>query len=150
MEDLEPLWEQIFSPLGSKFAAHRPDYQVLGKADSMIASLYWLELEMYNGGFIQFFCNWGYDAYLLAIEGLETIGATETKQLLTTAYSIIRRLEDDDRLESLWDIPRYLGESESSALSDIDREYWEDSEGIMQRMLLKFHPGESLSAMSRE
>ena len=70
MENLEQYWEQSFSPIGRKFTEIRPDYQDMGETDSMVAALYWLELEMYNGGFLQFFCNWGYDAYLLAIKGL--------------------------------------------------------------------------------
>ena len=57
MENLEQYWEQCFSPLGRKFAELRPNYQNMGETDSIIAALYWLELEMYNGGFLQFFCN---------------------------------------------------------------------------------------------
>ena len=89
MENLEQYWEQSFSPIGRKFTEIRPNYQDMGETDSMVAALYWLELEMYNGGFLQFFCNWGYDAYLLAIKGLGAINATYTEQLLIQAYGII-------------------------------------------------------------
>lgn len=140
MENLEQYWEQCFSPLGHKFAEFHPNYQEMEQTDSIIAALYWLELEVYNGGFLQFFCNWGYDAYLLTLKGLETISATVTKQLLMQAYSIIQRFKDDNRLKSLWDIPQYLTEDENSKLNEIDREYWEDKEHIMRLMLLKFHP----------
>ena len=92
MENLEQYWEQSFSPIGRKFTEIRPNYQDMGETDSMVAALYWLELEMYNGGFLQFFCNWGYDAYLLAIKGLGAINATYTEQLLIQAYGIIQRL----------------------------------------------------------
>ena len=57
MENLEQYWEQSFSPIGRKFTEIRPDYQDMGETDSMVAALYWLELEMYNGGFLQFFCK---------------------------------------------------------------------------------------------
>lgn len=57
MENLEQYWEQCFSPLGRKFSELRPNYQNMGETDSIIGALYWLELEMYNGGFLQFFCN---------------------------------------------------------------------------------------------
>ena len=93
MENLEQYWEQSFSPIGRKFTEIRPDYQDMGETDSMVAALYWLELEMYNGGFLQFFCNWGYDAYLLAIKGLGAINATYTEQLLIQAYSIIQTIQ---------------------------------------------------------
>ena len=53
MENLEQYWEQSFSPIGRKFTEIRPNYQDMGETDSMVAALYWLELEMYNGGFLQ-------------------------------------------------------------------------------------------------
>lgn len=128
----------ILFPIGRKFTEIRPDYQDM-ETDSMVAALYWLELEMYNGGFLQFFCNWGYDAYLLAIKGLGAINATYTEQLLIQAYSIIQRLENDSQLQELWDIPKHLTENEITKLNKIDEEYWEDKENIMRLMLLKFH-----------
>ena len=84
--------------------------------------------------------NWGYDAYLLAVEGLEQIGAINTKELLLKAYSIIEKFEDDERLEELWDLPEYLTQSDDDELSKIDEEYWQDKEQISRLMLLKFHP----------
>lgn len=139
MENLEQYWEQSFSPIGRKFTEIRPNYQDMGETDSMVAALYWLELEMYNGGFLQFFCNWGYDAYLLAIKGLGAINATYTEQLLIQAYGIIQRLENDSQLQELWNIPKHLTENEITKLNKIDEEYWEDKENIMRLMLLKFH-----------
>ena len=123
MNDLEEIWEQSFSQLGYKLDLVKPNYKEMEHDDRMIASLYWLELEMYNGGFVQFFCNWGYDAYLLAV-----------------AYSIIEKFEDDERLEELWDLPEYLTQSDDDELSKIDEEYWQDKEQISRLMLLKFHP----------
>lgn len=140
MNDLEEIWEQSFSQLGYKLDLVKPNYQEMEHDDRVIASLYWLELEMYNGGFVQFFCNWGYDAYLLAVEGLEQIGAINTKELLLKAYSIIEKFEDDERLEELWDLPEYLTQSDDDELSKIDEEYWQDKEQISRLMLLKFHP----------
>ena len=136
MENLEQYWEQSFSPIGRKFTVIRPNYQDMGETDSMVAALYWLELEMYNGGFLQFFCNWGYDAYLLAIKGLGAINATYTEQLLLQAYGIIQRLENDSQLQELWDIPKHLTENEITKLNKIDEEYWEDKENIMQKISL--------------
>ena len=140
MENLEQYWEQSFSPIGRKFTEIRPNYQDMGETDSMVAALYWLELEMYNGGFLQFFCNWGYDAYLLAIKGLGAINATYTEQLLIQAYGIIQRLENDSQLQELWNIPKHLTENEITKLNKIDEEYWEDKENIMLENPLKVVP----------
>lgn len=140
MKDLELCWTQTFSPLGYKFEMVCPNYNEMEQNDSIIATLYWLELEMYNGGFIQFFCNWGYDAYLLSVKGLEIINAITTKQLLVQGYNIIQKFEDDDRLKELNDIYKYLTKSDNEELSKINQEYCESKENIMQLMLLKFHP----------
>ena len=76
---------------------------------------------------------------MLAIKGLEIINATITQHLLIRAYGIIQRLENDSQLQELWDIPKHLTEDEITKLNEIDEEYWEDKESIMQLMLLKFH-----------
>ena len=54
MNDLEEIWEQCFSQLGYKLDLVKPNYQEMEHDDRMIASLYWLELEMYNGGLFNF------------------------------------------------------------------------------------------------
>ena len=48
MNDLEEIWEQSFSQLGYKLDLVKPNYKEMEHDDRMIASLYWLELEMYN------------------------------------------------------------------------------------------------------
>ena len=97
-----------------------------------------LELDMHNGGFVQFFCNWGHPAYLFALDGLEQIEAYATKNLLTEAFSIIDKYEDDERIKSLWDIPAVLSNEDDNQLSQLDEKYWKDEDGIMERMLSHF------------
>jgi len=93
---------------------------------------------MNNGGFIQFFCNWGCSAYLFAIDGLEQIEASTTKNLLIKAFSIIEKYKDDNRIRNLWDIPTVLSNEDDNQLSKLDEKYWEDEDGIMERMLSHF------------
>jgi len=136
--DIEKQWWDAFDSYGSAFELASPNYDKLNKDAQIIGALMKLELDMYNGGFVQFFCNWGHSAYLLALDGLEQIKASATKNLLTEAFSIIDKYEDDERIKSLWDIPTVLSDEDDNQLSQLDEKYWEDKDGIMERMLSHF------------
>ena len=86
-------------------------------------------------GLFNFFCNWGYSAYLLALEGLEQIDAPATKSLLMDAFSVIGKYQNDKRLKKLWDIPSILSDKDGARLEELDEKYWEDEESIMEKML---------------
>jgi len=105
--DLENLWMDTFKPYMDNYCKADRDYKKLDKKTQLIGSLAMMELDMFNGGFIQFFCNWGYDAYLFAVEGLEMIGAFEAKKILTDAYAIISKDEymNNPNVKAYWDIP---------------------------------------------
>jgi len=136
--DIEKQWWDAFDSYGSEFELARPNYDKLNKNTQIIGALMKLELDMYNGGFVQFFCNWGHPAYLLALDGLKQIEAYATKNLLTEAFSIIDKYEDDERIKSLWDIPAVLSNEDDNQLSQLDEKYWKDEDGIMERMLSHF------------
>ena len=136
--DIEKQWWDAFDSHGSEFELARPNYDKLNKNAQVIGALMKLELDMHNGGFVQFFCNWGHPAYLFALDGLEQIEAYATKNLLTEAFSIIDKYEDDERIKSLWDIPAVLSDEDDNQLSQLDEKYWKDEDGIMERMLSHF------------
>lgn len=78
----EDLWWDTFEEYSIKFGEVRPDYKKLKPEEAEIGALFNMELDMHNGGFLQFFCNWGYEAYIYALRGLESIGAIELKNFL--------------------------------------------------------------------
>ena len=133
--DIEKLWFGTFESYQDEFENIRPDYEKLDKTTQIIGALVKLELDMHNGGFVQFFCNWGYSAYLLALEGLEQIGAPTTKKLLMDAFSVINKHENDKRIMNLWDILSVLSDEDDAKLEELDEKYWEDEERIMENML---------------
>ena len=133
--DIEKLWLDTFDSHQEQFENVRPDYEKLDKTTQIIGSLVKLELDMHNGGFTQYFCNWGYSAYLLALDGLEQIGAPATKSLLIDAFSIINKYENDKRITNLWDIPSVLSDEDNLRLEKLDEKYWEDEENVMEKML---------------
>lgn len=105
----------------------------LNDEEQELAALWKLEMDMYNGGFIQFFCNWGYECYTYAIRCLEKLSANECLKILTNQYLVVQRLEGDSRLESWWDIPKYLTENEMKLLDKLDREYWGNADQIQEK-----------------
>ena len=137
--DIEKVWWESFgNSYGVEFEKARPNYQTLDKNSQMIGALVKLELDMHNGGFLQFFCNWGYSAYLLALGGLESIKATQARSILQNSYSILEPYENDTRLGQLWDMATILSDEEQNELDRLDQKYWEDEDGVMGKMLVTF------------
>ena len=57
--DREKLWFDAFESYQKEFESDRPDYEKLDKTSQIIGALVKLELDMYNGGFVQFFLQLG-------------------------------------------------------------------------------------------
>jgi hypothetical protein len=137
--EIEKQWFDAFNTYGESFELARPNYEGLDKNTQIVGVLMKLELDMNNGGFIQFFCNWGYSAYLLAVSGLEQIGASTAKKLLEEAFLIINKYENDKRIKTLLDLPVILSDEDVAKLDGIDERYWEDEDEIMNKMLSCFN-----------
>ena len=135
--DIESLWWEAFGDsYGIEFekACFAGDYDLLDKDTQIIGALMKLQLDMYNGGFIQFFCNWGYPAYLFALEGLDKINAAREKDILLRAYATIEKYSDDDRIQALWDIAAVLTDEESAILDRLDAEFCDEATGVVEKM----------------
>ena len=136
--DIEKQWWNTFDTYGIAFEKACPDYESLDAKTKTIGALMKLELDMYNGGFIQFFCNWGYSAYLLALSGLEQIGAAEAKDIIKSAFAVVNQYEDNEHIQALWDIPTVLSDKDNAALDLLDKRYWENTDSVMEKMLHYF------------
>ena len=137
--DLDNQWYEAFSLYGHEFYKSRHfQYKTVDEKTQLIGSLMKLEMDMYNGGFIQFYCNWGHYACLLALRGLEQIKATTAKVLLTEAFAIIEKYDCDERIQELWDIPTLLSDDERERLYQVSMEYCEDKDNIREKMLSHF------------
>ena len=134
------IWKQrneAFSVYGSEFAkvSNTMDYKSLDEKTRLIGALMKLEIDIYNGGFIQFYCNWGYVACELAIKGLKKIKATTAEKLIQEAFNIVEKYDDDEIINELWDIADALSSDEFERLSQIGMEYAEDIDDIARKML---------------
>lgn len=85
---------------------------------------------MFNGGFMQFFCNWGYENYLITLQALQNIGATQTHALLRQMLAVIQHLQDYPQMQELWDIPRFLSDEETNRLDALDHAFWQQPDNI--------------------
>ena len=133
-EDLDNKWFDRTIKFAEKLSENGDDWNALPEREQELAALWKLQTDMYNGGFIQFFCNWGYDCYLHAVRSLTRLKAERALSIIQQQYQIIRRLEDDKRLKELWDIPKYLTEAEFTKINDeLDRQYRDDPDNIVEK-----------------
>ncbi len=91
---------------------------------------------MYNGGFLQFFCNWGPLCFEHAVRALTKLQANECLAILQQQCSIIMRLENNKEIKELWDIPKFLTYDELNEISDVlDLKYWDNEDDIVSKTL---------------
>ncbi|UOG73234.1 DMP19 family protein [Hymenobacter tibetensis] len=133
MEEFYEEWDKLTEPALDKLISNQSNWSALTEREQELAAIWKLEMDMHNGGFIQFFCNWGHEAYVLALRALTVIQATEAARIVQEAYQILVRLEDDTRIKKLWDIPEFLTKKELRALDALDNAYWEDPSEVMKR-----------------
>jgi hypothetical protein len=136
--DADKQWYDFTSHFVQKLIDHRSDWAALREEEQDLAALWKLEADMYNGGFVQFFCNWGYECYGYATRCLARIGAAECLGIVEKAYGVIERLSDDERLQGLWDIPAYLTAEELAQLDALDNAYWENTDQVAQKTLAAY------------
>ncbi len=132
LTDLDKQWFDFTSTYVTKLTEAKSDWSALPEKEQELAALWKLEMDMYNGGFIQFFCNWGYECYTHAIRSLTRLQAKQCLAVVTQQFQIIQRLEDDSRLQALWDIPKYLTDEENDRMNALDHEYWDNTDAIVE------------------
>jgi hypothetical protein len=100
-----------------------------------------LELDVYNGGFHQYFFNDSGSYYTFAEEGLIALGAFQTLELLQEAKEVLLPsvsvpVNIGERRRALPSYPEgnSLTPKWSKKLDDLDKRYWADSEGITLRL----------------
>lgn len=96
-----------------------------------IAALWRLEADGYNGGFMQFFCNWGEGNCAVALQALLEIGASATHAVVSRQRAVLERLDGHPELKSYEDIHALLTEAERVLIGDeLDPALWDAAEEI--------------------
>lgn len=62
-ENLDNKWFAFTMKFVDKLSENGNNCNALSEKEQELAALWKLEMDMHNGGFIQFFCNWGYKCY---------------------------------------------------------------------------------------
>jgi len=105
---------------------------------------WWLEAEVTNGGFHQFFFNKGIDWALMTLEGLKPLKEEKLAQILARAIDVALR-EEDEQLEYETDNPlalieNYVQAREQSSLPELDSEFYQLRHGDAAVRFIRDHP----------
>lgn len=141
MKDFVDLWDEYSIEFCKKLEYQcGGDWSKLDEIEQEIAALWKLVVDMYNGGFVQFFCNWGFDCYWYAMRGIQRIGDKNLLERLNNTYkNVFDKFQDDKRLTKYWDIPQYLTEEDENILRDTDTEFWDKEGEILCKMAYEFY-----------
>ncbi|GAB7531334.1 hypothetical protein PS3A_37460 [Pseudomonas sp. 3A(2025)] len=125
------IWENLCKEAMGRL--HALDWQLdkLTPNDQLIVALWRLEADGYNGGFLQFFCNWGDQTCTLALQALAAIGAHNSHAVVSQQRQLIEHLEDHPQLEQLWDIVQLLSDEQHEVISgELDEQLWAAMEEV--------------------
>lgn len=141
MVDYVDIWDEYSIEFCKKLEYQcGGDWSKLDETEQEIAALWKLVVDIYNGGFVQFFCNWGFDCYWYAMRGIQRIGDKNLLERLNNTYkNVFDKFRDDKRLTKYWDIPQYLTEEDEKILSETDTEFWDKEGEILCRMAYEFY-----------
>ncbi len=141
MKDFVDLWDGYSIEFCKKLEYQcGGDWNKLDETEQEIAALWKLVVDIYNGGFVQFFCNWGFECYWYAMRGIQRIGDNKLLELLHNTYtSVFDKFREDERLTYYSDIPQYLTEEDEKILRDTDIEFWENEGEILCKMAYEFY-----------
>lgn len=138
-QDIHDVWYDYALKFVDKKNKQEQGWSGLTSEEQEIAALWLLEVDVYNGGFIQFFCNWGEEAYLHVLRALHTIGSNQVLRNIQEQYRLIEHLADDERLTALWDIPRLLTTEEELSLDALDQQLWDNEDQITEKAYTYYH-----------
>ena len=126
MADYGNLWDDYSIVFNSKLVDSGGDWSRLDEDEQEIAALWKLYVDINNGGFIQFFCNWGFQCLCYAMRGLKRIEDTSLYDLFDDTYcNVLDKFKNDTRLTAYWDIPEYLTDEDMERLDAADTHFYE-------------------------
>ncbi|AGC47039.1 hypothetical protein MYSTI_05763 [Myxococcus stipitatus DSM 14675] len=124
---------------------HR-DSSALPQAERELVALWRMEADINNGGFMQFFCNWGEETCHLAIEALGGMGAQGTRQCLEDMLHVVAHYGETEERVSLSDLPGMLTDAERERLYALDQAFWKYPESLARRVVRHYAPRVTVGA----
>lgn len=140
MENYGDLWDDYSIEFNSKLVDSDGDWSKLDEDEQEIAALWKLYVDINNGGFIQFFCNWGFQCLCYVMRGLKRIEDTSLYDLLNNAYcNVLYKFKNDSRLVAYWDIPIYLTDEDKKILDTTDTQFCETECGRFTKIAYEYY-----------
>jgi Sec-independent protein translocase protein TatA len=124
--DLEQVViDNIYEQVGSDYEKEFENAKKLTKAQQAMFSVWWVEAEVNNGGFNQFYFNSSGQYAQMAVEGFELFGASKFADLMRQANQIYN--ENKERLEEFDDgtMESFSASYKENPLNDLDTEFYE-------------------------
>lgn len=124
----EDIWDEYSVEFNKKLVYDcGGDWKKLDETEQEIAALWKLVVDTYNGGFEQFFTNWGFECYWYAMRGIQRIGDETLLELLHGTYlDVFDKFSRDERLTYYSDIFDYLTEEDEDILRETNIAFWEE------------------------
>lgn len=123
------VWEieqdALYTRAMERLHAAQWDLSALSQDERELVALWRLEADVNNGGFLQFFCNWGEETCALALLALERIGADAARRCLRRMRDVIAHYGARGQGEGWSDLPALLTDEESDRLETLDEEFWD-------------------------
>jgi uncharacterized protein DUF4375 len=138
----DAVWQAICDRSLGRLADAGWNVSDLDPRDQRIVALWRLEADGYNGGFLQFYCNWGEEIYLLAVDGLREVGAEATLEVVQRRRAGLDRVLALPDIEEYWRIPALLTDEEAQYVAgDLDELFWSAAEELTPRGGSHYLPG---------
>lgn len=138
------IWDDYSIKFNEKLVYEcKGDWEGLDQNEREIAALWKLYVDINNGGFEQFFCNWGYDCYWYAMRGIQRMGYRELLEMLHNTYmDVFDKFREDERLTYYSDILQYLTDEDDAILMEINTSFWETYGDELAERAYKFYHDE--------
>jgi len=132
MSDVDSAWLELLDAAVDKLHANDSNWSNLLEYEQELAALWKLEADMNNGGFVQFFCNWGIECYEISLKGLQKIGASKMLSIIESEFEIVDSVyqRSKSQIEEYWDIAKYITDDERKKLDRLDEEFWKYPDNI--------------------
>jgi hypothetical protein len=113
---------------------NKGDWSSLSLREQEVVSIYLLEMEMKNGGFISFLTNWGYSCYHNAIRGLIFLGLNNKVHIVKQQYKLIKNASKDYYLLNENEIKDILTVSDLCRIETLDENYIDSNEDVLKEV----------------
>lgn len=113
---------------------------LISKTQQELVALWRMEADINNGGFLQFLGNWGVANLQLALQALQTLGATQIHQCLQNMWALVQRFEDSPETTSLAELPGLLTQAEHERLQELDEAFWGYPDRLSKLVVTHYGP----------